>query len=129
MHFGFTLDSWNTALWDIHLLGTDLDLLVGHGQMQISPANILFVSKTSSRHVFKTSSRCVQHKNFSSFKTSWKCLEDVFKTSWEMSSRRLQDVFARRLQDISWRRLEDVLKTNKCLLGGVYYILNVTRRG
>ena len=30
MHFGFALDSWNMDLWDLDLLGTDLDLLVGH---------------------------------------------------------------------------------------------------
>ena len=31
MYFGFALDSWNIGLWDIDLLDTDLDLLVGHG--------------------------------------------------------------------------------------------------
>ena len=31
MYFGFALDSWNIDFWDIDLLGTDLDLLVGHG--------------------------------------------------------------------------------------------------
>ena len=31
MHFGFALDSLNIDLWDIGLLDTDLDLLVGHG--------------------------------------------------------------------------------------------------
>ena len=30
-HFGLVVDSWNTDLWDIELLDTDLDLLVGHG--------------------------------------------------------------------------------------------------
>ena len=43
----------------------------------ISPVNILFASKTSSRRLQDV-------------------LRDVFKTS----SRRLQDVFARRLQDV-----------------------------
>ena len=58
------------------------------------------------------------------FKTSWRCLSDVFarrlenvlKASWK----RLEDVMARRLEDVwtrriywSWpRRLEDVLKTS-----------------
>ena len=46
--------------------------------MQISPVNILFVSKASSRH-----------------------LQD-------MPSRRLQDMSSRRLQDMSSRPLEDV---------------------
>ena len=43
-----------------------------------------------------------------------------------MSSRRRQDIFARRLQDVledvkllRLRRVEDVFKTNKCLLGYV----------
>ena len=63
MHFEFALDSWNIDSLDIDLLDTDLNLLVGHGKVQISPVNILFLSKTSSRHVFKTSSRHV-------FKTS-----------------------------------------------------------
>ena len=55
------------------------------------------VLKTSWRHVLKTSSARLQRNNFSSSKTSWRCLEDVF---------------ARRLEDIlktSWRRM---IKTN-----------------
>ena len=36
MHFGFALDSWNIDLWDIDLLNTYLDFLVGHGLIQIS---------------------------------------------------------------------------------------------
>ena len=46
-------------------------------------------------------------------KTSWRCLEDVFKTSW----RSLKDVlktFSKHLEEVlkmSWRRLENVLKT------------------
>ena len=31
MHFGFPLDSWNIALWNIDFLDDDLDLLVGDG--------------------------------------------------------------------------------------------------
>ena len=87
------------------------------------------VLRTSSRHVLKMSSTRLQCNNFSSCKTSCKY---VFKTS----SRRYQDVFARRLRDVledekllrwrrledmswrrledmSWRRLEDVLEINK----------------
>ena len=55
------------------------------------------VLKTSWRHVLKTSSARLQRNNFSSSKTSWRCLEDIF---------------ARRLEDIlktSWRRM---IKTN-----------------
>ena len=78
----------------------------------------MFVSKTSSRHVFKTSSRRLQRNNFLSSKTSSRrlarCLQDVFKTYlqdvFKTSSRRLQDV----LQDeklLRWWRFEDVFKT------------------
>ena len=31
MHFGFALILWNIGLFDIDLLDTNLDLLVGHG--------------------------------------------------------------------------------------------------
>ena len=89
-------------MWDIDLSDTDLDLLD-----KDIPGNYFLclqdVSKTCSRHVFKTSSRYLQRNNFSSSKTS---------------SRRLQDIFARRLQDVledekllRWRRFEDVFKT------------------
>ena len=64
----------------------------------ISPVNILFVSKTSSRYVFKTSSA-----------QQYFVFQDIFKTY-------LQDF----LEDenlLRWRRVGDVLKTNKCLLG------------
>ena len=39
------------------------------------------------------------------FKTSWRCLEDVFE-------RHLEDVLARRQLKMSWRRLQIVLKTS-----------------
>ena len=35
MHFGLAVDSWNRGLWDINLLDTDIDLLLGHGLIQI----------------------------------------------------------------------------------------------
>ena len=35
MHFGFALVSWNRDLWRIDLLDIDLDLLGGHGLIQI----------------------------------------------------------------------------------------------
>ena len=72
------------------------------------------VLKTSSRHVLKTSSTRLQRINFSSSKTSWRRLANVFKTSCEMSSRRLgrQKIVTlktswRRLEDMYWRRLGD----------------------
>ena len=65
-------------------------------------------------YVFKTSWRCLQdvfaRRLEDVLKTSWRCLEDVLKTSW----RRLEDVLKTFLQDVlktSWKRLEDVLKT------------------
>ena len=63
-------------------------------------------------------------------------LQEVFKAS----SRRLQNVFARRLgrrkivtlktcwrrlQDLSWGRVEDIFKTNKCLLGNLKIIIKI----
>ena len=53
MHFGFALDLWNIDLSDIDLLDTDLDLLVGHGLIQISLVNI-FVLMTCLQDVLKT---------------------------------------------------------------------------
>ena len=142
MHFGFTLDSWNIDLLDADLLDTDLldndlDSLVGHGLIHIL-VNILFISKTSSRHVLKRH----QRNNFWSSKTSWRRLEDVlqislkdvFKTSWRHLARHLEDAFKtfsrhicktssrslgrrkivtlktcwRRLEDVFWRRLQHV---------------------
>ena len=111
MHFGFALDSSNINLWDIDLLDIDLDLLVGHGYIQISPVNILFVSKTSSRlfkicfqDVFKT---CLQ-----------RLLEDVLRDVFKTSSRCICKTSLRRLQDVledekllRWRRIEEVFKT------------------
>ena len=62
------------------------------------------VSKTSSRHVLKTSSTRLQRNNFSSSKTSCemssKRLQDVFKTSWGLLGR--QKVVTLKT---SWRRL------------------------
>ena len=119
MHFGFVLDSWNVDSWDIDLLDTDLDLLVGHGEIQISPVNILFVSKTSSRHAFKSSSRHVFNTSLRHvFHTSSR---HVFNTSsrhvFHTSSRHVFNTFSRRLQrnnflyrDSSSRRLQDVFK-------------------
>ena len=87
--------------------------------MQISPVTILFVSimssrriqDMSSRHLQDMPSRRLQRNNFSSSRTSSRCLQDVVKTF-------LQDV----LEDVKLlrlRRVEDVFKTNKCLLGYV----------
>ena len=98
MHFGLALDSSDIDLWNIDLLDTHLDLFI-----QISPLNILFLSRKPSRDVFKTSLRCLQRKNFSSFKTS------SLKTSWKTKNCHAEDV----LKTSS----RHVLKTNKCLLG------------
>ena len=109
MHFGFILDSWKIDLWDIDLLDTDVDLLVGYGQIQIFPVSISFSCETSSRHL--------QSNNFLSSKMSSGHLQDVLQDVIKASSRLLQDVFARRLQDVlkmSWKTYncyaEDKLK-------------------
>ena len=77
------------------------------------------VLRTSLRHVLKTPPTLLQRNNFSSSKTSWRHLEDVFKTSWKTKNCYVKDVFRR-----SWRHvlnmsiktcLENVLKT--CLQG------------
>ena len=60
MHFGLALNSWNIDLWDIDVLGTDLDLLMDHGLIQISPVNILFVSERSWKHLQDMSYRSFQ---------------------------------------------------------------------
>ena len=77
----------------------------------------------SSRRSQDMSSRRLQRDNFSSSKTSWRRLEDVFKIFCEMSSRRICKTSSRclgrrkivtlktswrRLEDMSWRRLEDM---------------------
>ena len=79
----------------------------------------MFFSKTSSRLVFKTSSRRLQWNNFSFSKKSWRRLRDVLRDVFRTSSRHLQDVFGRRLQDVledekllCWWRVEDVFKTS-----------------
>ena len=69
------------------------------------------VLKTSSRYVLKTSSTCLQRNNFTSFKTSWRRLEDVFKTYWKIKNCYAEDVFKtswRHVLKTSWRH---VLKT------------------
>ena len=116
MHFGFALDPWNIDLRDIDLLDTDLDLLAGHGEIQISPVNILFVSKTSSRRL--------QCNNFSSSKMSSRRLQDVpqdvftrrfqdvFKTSWETKNCYSEDVFKTCLKDVFKTCLKNVFKTS-----------------
>ena len=98
------------------------------------PANICWswrrlplrhVLKTSSRHVFNTSSTSLQRNNFTSSETSWRRLErillepwrrlqDAFKTSWEtkiLLRWRLAEVVLKRcLEDVLKRCFEDVLK-------------------
>ena len=77
------------------------------------------VLKTSSKHVFNTSSTRLQRSNFSSSKTSCKY---VLKTSWRRLGRRkivMLKTSWRRLEDMSWRCLEDVLETNKMFIGDI----------
>ena len=92
-----------------------------HNPIQQTFVGLQDAWKTSSRHVFRTSSTRLQGNNFLSLKTfsrrlaktSWRSLEDVLKTShktsWRCLGRRkivtLEDVFK-----TSWRQA-------KCLLG------------
>ena len=84
MHFGFVLELSNIDLWNIDLLDTHLDLLDTDITSKnfvclwdVSKASSRYVLKTSSRHVFKTSGRRLQRNNFSSFKMSSRCLQDM----------------------------------------------------
>ena len=61
--------------------------------------------------VLKMSSTRLQRNNFTSSKTFWRFLEDVFKTSRKTSWRRLEDVLKTCLEDVLKTCLEDVLKT------------------
>ena len=102
MHFGFALELSDIDLWNIDLLDTHLDLLFPDKYTNIPSKYFVCLQNifnTSSRHVFKTSSRLVQRNNFTSSKTSSRRL-------CKMSSRCLQDV----LEDVKllrWRRLQD----------------------
>ena len=89
------------------------------------PSKHLFVFKTSSRHVLKTSSILLQRNNFSSpktsckdaLKTSWRhlprCLEDVLEDEKLLCWRRLEEMSWRCLKDMSWRCLQNALEKNK----------------
>ena len=84
------------------------------------------VLKTCSRHVFKTSSKRLQRNNFSSSKTSWRRLEDVWarRLCWSWSRRLLkmyevgeyirldQDVLKTSSEDKDERHLQDIFKTS-----------------
>ena len=87
-----------------------LGFALNSSEIQISPANILFVSKTSWRRLQDISSRCLEDV----FSWQFSVFQDIFKMSCEISSlRRLEDV----TEDqnlLLWRRVEDVLKTNVC---------------
>ena len=56
MHFGFALVSWNIDLWDIDILVTYLDFLVGHVGYRYPNKHFVYlqdVFKTSTWHAFK----------------------------------------------------------------------------
>ena len=121
------MDLWNIDLLDTHLDLLDRDIPSKHFVclQDVFKKSSRHVFKTSSRHVFKTSWRRLQRNNFSSSKTSWSRLEgalrEVLRTSSRLktSSRRLGRRMIVTLKTC-WRRVEDVLKTNKCLLGGLF---------
>ena len=101
MDFWFSLGLSNIDLWNTDLLDTHSDLL----DTDIPSKHFVClhnVFKTSLRHVFKTSWRSLQLKNFSSSKKSWRRLQDILKTSWKTKNRHAEDVLktsSRRLQD------------------------------
>ena len=65
------------------------------------------VLKTSSRHKCKTSCK---HILMTSWKPSWRRLENVLKTSCKTSWRCLEDILGGCVANTSWRRLQDVFK-------------------
>ena len=95
----------DSRLWDFRISRT-----LSHIKCRKHPSKHLLV--------FKTSSTRLQRNNFTSSKTSWRRLDDVFKTSPKTSSRRLgrrkivnaEDVFK-----TSWRH---ILRTSSRCLGG-----------
>ena len=115
MHFGFALDSPDIDLLNIDLSDTHLYLLD-----TVIPSKhfacLQDLLKTSSRHVFKASSRRIQCSNFSSSKRSSRrlarYLQDVSKTSWKT-----KNCYAGDLLKTSSRRLED-----QQMFGGVFHV-------
>ena len=130
MHFGFALELSDIDLWNTDLLDTHLDLLFPDKYTDIPSKYFVClhkIFKTTSRHVFKTSSRRLQPNNFSSSKTSSRCLQDVLEDVKMLRWRRVEDEFK--------RCLEDVLKTssrpkNVCwvLVKSKWKLLNQTRQ-
>ena len=135
MHFGSTLDLSDIDSWNIDLLDTHLNLL----DTDISSKHFVClqdVFKVSSRHIFKTllqgkfsrrlqgmSSRRLQDMSSIRFEDVFSVtifcrprhlLQEVFKMSYEISSRRLQDNFARRLGRQKIVMLK-IINTSKCL--------------
>ena len=94
MHFGFVLEMSNTALWNIDLLDTHLDLF--HTDI---PRKYFDIFKACFQDI---SLRHLQDK-------SWRHLEDVFSVTTFCLLRGLQDV----LQDVKlllWRGVEEIFK-------------------
>ena len=149
MHFGFALELSDIDLWNTDLLDIHLDLLSRDKYTDIP--SILFVSikslrglqdmssrrlqdmssrrlqDMSSRRFQDMSSRRLQPNNFSSSKTSSRCLQDVLEDVKMLRWRRVEDEFK--------RCLEDVLKTssrpkNVCwvLVKSKWKLLNQTRQ-
>ena len=145
MHSAFALELSDIDLWNTDLLDKHLDLLSPDKNTDIHSKYFVClhkIFKTSSRHVFKTfsrhvfmssrrfqdmSSRRLQPNNFSSSKTSSRCLQDVLEDVKMLRWRRVEDEFK--------RCLEDVLKTssrpkNVCwvLVKSKWKLLNQTRQ-
>ena len=130
MHFGFTLDSSVTDLWNIDLLDAYLDLLDTY-IFSKHYVCLLDVLQISSRHVFKTPWRHLQRNNFSSSKTFSRrlarCLQDTFKTSSRYLGRR--KIATLSLEDVlkmSWRPTNVWWETTSLYLWLNIYIATIT---
>ena len=101
----FFQDVFKTCLY--HLLNCTYflfhkeNLCLGEELTQQTFVGLQDASKTSPRHVLKTSSTRLQRNFFSSSKTFSRCLEDVLKTSCKTSLRRLG-----RQKLLRWRHLK-----------------------
>ena len=130
MHFGFTLDSSVTDLWNIDLLDAYLDLLDTY-IFSKHYVCLLDVLQISSRHVFKTLWRRLQRNNFLSSKTFSRrlarCLQDTFKTSSRYLGRR--KIATLSLEDVlkmSWRPTNVCWETNSLSLWLNIYTATIT---
>ena len=152
MHLKNFFSAWviKTYVLDYDFCTIDLHHWFIRKQEFASPAKQCNVVSQQTFLVFQDVFKTYSLQHFSSSKTSWRRLQDVFairlpkassrllqgvfKTSCKTSSRRLQDMFARRFSIMSSRRIvrqnNVTLKTSsvrlhqdKCLLGWIIPLL------